>query len=605
MLLIERLGWFAQLLRWAGLCATGLLAVSVAFGDEPIAPGGRAPSRWQPGEVTLIRDRYGTPHLYAASEHDAFFGLGYAYGEDRLRQVLLSYLQVQGRLAEVFGAGSLADQPGLQMPATTVSDTVASDLEARRLRYIEDARVNFDRLPKQLQRNLRAYIAGLQHYMYEHPSRVPEWAPRLEPALPLALLAEMMTLDFRGICDSRLAAGDASGHSSKQSNAWAVSGARTSSGAVIFSSDSHGPLQTEFGPAFYNWRMKAGALDVLSFDLPGTASFFFAHTDRFAWGWTEGKRNVVDCYAVRVEADQPRQYRFDGKIARIEAVPYRIEVKGAAPLTGEFEYTRHNGVRSVVVKRQGDIAYVLSSPYLGRWGLAAGEYYRMALARDRGELTRALADREIYPANLVAAGRDGTLLYIRPGRIPMRKAGVDPEQILDGNRSATAWRGVHSYSELLKLVDPPQGFISNSNVSPDRMYADSPFRPQDYPAYFGFEPGLTTTRQQRLLELLGSPAPLTEEAVKAIVMDSKLPGTEHWGPAIETAAQASCGEARAQSPEMRKVIAELRNFDGVFGKESKAALYFAMMRGELTMNQPAAVDDIVVAVEGSKPLSLS
>jgi acyl-homoserine lactone acylase PvdQ len=592
-------------LRWAALLATGVLSAGMVAGSEPTAPGEQGLPPLRTGEVTLIRDAYGTPHLYAASEHDAFFGLGYAYGEDRLRQVLLSYLQIQGRLAEVFGAGSLANQPGLQLPATTVKDTVASDLEARRFRYLADARVNFDRLPKQLQLNLRAYIAGLQRYVDEHPERVPSWAPVLEPALPLALLAKMMTLDFADICESRRSAEPATGHNENQSNAWAVSGARTDDGAVIFSSDSHGPLQTEFGPAFYNWRMKAGALDVLSFDLPGTASFFFAHTDRFAWGWTEGKRNVVDCYAVQVEAQQPHRFRFDGKVEQFEAVPYRIDVKGAAPLTGTFEYTRHNGVRSPVVKRQGDIAYVLSSPYLGRWGLAAGEYYRMARARNRGELTRALGEREIYPANLVVAGRDGTLLYIRPGRIPVRKPGVDPERILDGNRSTTAWRGVHSYSELLKLIDPPQGYLSNSNVSPDRMYSVSPFRPRDYPSYFGFEPGLTTRRQARLLELLGTPAPLTVQAAQAIVMDSKLPGAEAWGPVVAMAVRANCDQARPGTPDSQKIVAELQNFDGVFRKESKAALYFAMMRGELTMNHAEVVDGIVTAVEQSKPLSAS
>jgi hypothetical protein len=31
----------------------------------------------------------------------------------------------------------------------------------------------------------------------------------------------------------------------------------------------------------------------------------------------------------------------------------------------------------------------------------------------------------LYPANLILAGRDGTLLYIRPGRLPKRPDGMD------------------------------------------------------------------------------------------------------------------------------------------------------------------------------------
>jgi len=36
--------------------------------------------------VELLRDSWGTPHIFATTETDGFFGLGYAAAEDRLLQ---------------------------------------------------------------------------------------------------------------------------------------------------------------------------------------------------------------------------------------------------------------------------------------------------------------------------------------------------------------------------------------------------------------------------------------------------------------------------------------------------------------------------------------
>src|SRR5579883_2266712 len=53
--------------------------------------------------VEIIRDSYGVPHVYARTERDLFFGLGYAMAQDRLW--LMDYMRrkATGRLAELLG----------------------------------------------------------------------------------------------------------------------------------------------------------------------------------------------------------------------------------------------------------------------------------------------------------------------------------------------------------------------------------------------------------------------------------------------------------------------------------------------------------------------
>ena len=575
-------------------------------------------------QVHLYRDSVGMAHLYAEREQDAFYGLGYASGEDRLEQVLTLYVAVRGELAATFGLKTPplpGDSPSGAASAGPLADALANDIAARRFRLLETARQNFPNLPKAYQRDLESYIAGLRAYMREHPERTPKWAPPLEPALPLALLHVLVNEAAR-VCDARRAADakppptaftDSSERSEYGplggSNAWAISGSRTPDGGVIFESDSHGPIET-YGTLFYPYRIKAGDLDFTAFAPSGTALFFFGHSPFFAWGITEGPRFPADCYRVMVEHGSPQQYRYDGRLQKMTVVPYSIAVKGGAPVTGVFEYTRHNGVTSPVVAREGDIAYVVSYASADRVGLGAGEYYRMAKARTRAQLESALAQRDAYPANLVIGGADGTIMYIRPGRIPIRSASVDFRRTLDGNHSSTAWGGVHSYAEALKIIDPPQGFIANSNVSPDMMYATPQLKASDYPGYFGFEPGQTNSRERRLIELFDKDtkgvetrARVTLDDAMAIAMDEMIADARPWGAAIALAMQAQGELLAAQPAELKPFLQELVDFDGAFSKESRGALAHYELRMELRDKHAEAAKVMDDDMRSGRPLT--
>jgi len=56
-----------------------------------------------PGRVTLYRDAYGTPQVFADSNYGVFFGYGYAVASDRLFQMEMLKRTAQGRVAEVLG----------------------------------------------------------------------------------------------------------------------------------------------------------------------------------------------------------------------------------------------------------------------------------------------------------------------------------------------------------------------------------------------------------------------------------------------------------------------------------------------------------------------
>jgi hypothetical protein len=87
-LLVPEVAWIARYrLGFIGaVVAANLAGLSVH------AHASARDSTANPRQVHLYRDSVGMAHLYADREEDAFYGIGYATGEDRLGQVLTCYV---------------------------------------------------------------------------------------------------------------------------------------------------------------------------------------------------------------------------------------------------------------------------------------------------------------------------------------------------------------------------------------------------------------------------------------------------------------------------------------------------------------------------------
>ena len=65
-------------------------------------------------KATVLRDTFGVPHVFAKSEHDAYFMVGYLHAQDRLFQMDSSRRQAGGTLAELLGPDALEDDAALR-----------------------------------------------------------------------------------------------------------------------------------------------------------------------------------------------------------------------------------------------------------------------------------------------------------------------------------------------------------------------------------------------------------------------------------------------------------------------------------------------------------
>jgi acyl-homoserine-lactone acylase len=524
-------------------------------------------------QVTIYRDDWGVPHIYAPDQAAGYYALGYAMAEDELDYVLTLVLLARGEMAGAMG-----------------QEHVASDYASRLWRHAEEAKVGFGRMTPALQTNYRAYVAGLTRWMTEHPDKTPSWAPRVEPWDPVAISRWLLWLAYHageGLADCRrggvkLAAADVAAlehRTTLASNEWVLAPWRTADNALMMLSDPHGGVDGQF---VYEFRMHAGDLEMAGYTVG--AMPLLIQTRRVAWGMTTGAPDVSDCYAIDVDPAKPRQFLFDGKPQRMTTATFTIPVKGAKPVVRVAEYTRHNGVLSPVVARTEGRAYVVSTPYMPDAGVFDDEVYRMALAPDAAGVREAMRTLGMFPQNVMVGDRAGHSFYVRAGKAPKRPTGFDWRNPVPGNSSRSAWLGVHPLEDLVQITDPATGYMQNNNISPDQMFPGSPLTPDRYPAdVFNDTPGRTNSRARRAIEALSQAYRFTVDDAIALAVDDKWMDTDHWRLALIRSLARRPDKAAALSTAAKTLVDRIIRFDGHARVESVAALNFWYWRSALAI----------------------
>lgn len=95
--------------------------------------------------ITIVRDQYGVPHIYAATADDVSYGAGYALAQDRLWQMHILRLLTKGNLSRLLGDLILE-----------------ADQETRFWTYTADERMRrFEQFPEDIQQNLVSWRDGI------------------------------------------------------------------------------------------------------------------------------------------------------------------------------------------------------------------------------------------------------------------------------------------------------------------------------------------------------------------------------------------------------------------------------------------------------------
>lgn len=100
------------------------------------------------GEIQILRDTYGIPHVRSETTHDAFFGQGFATAQDRLWHMDYDRRRAYGRWAEFVGASG-----------------VGHDKQMRGFQLEASARIDWNVLDDETKAMFEAYASGVNAYI--------------------------------------------------------------------------------------------------------------------------------------------------------------------------------------------------------------------------------------------------------------------------------------------------------------------------------------------------------------------------------------------------------------------------------------------------------
>ncbi len=525
-------------------------------------------------QVTIYRDTWGVPHIYAQTEEGAAYGLGWAQAEDRLEQLLRNYRLAAGTMAEVFG-----------------EQWVEHDWQQRFVGHEEVSRRRYRELPAKIRAVIEAFQQGVKDYMKAHPEQVPAWAPKIEPWQVVALGRYIIFNWPMGRAMAELQRRNEV-QLPFSSNQWAVRPERTAEGCAILLIDPHIPWDNEF--RFYEFRLHGGELHLSGFGPLGAPLLGLGHNRYLGWAATTGGPDTTDIYVEEVNPQNPLQYRYEGKWRDMRVRKVRIDVAGKPPVEREIHYTHHGPI----MLREGNRAYAVKTPYLHEVRFVE-QLYRMATARNLKEFQRAMAMNQFMEQNVMYADVDGNIFYVRTGRVPIRPKGYDFSKPVPGNTRATEWLGIHPMKDLVQLLNPERGYMQNCNIGPDNMLVNSPLTADKYPSYiYGTTPNENNSRGRRAVELLENTPRMTLRQAIAIALDTHADMAEQWKDALAQAVRDT--SQRELAGQVQPAIRLLEQWDGYMNADSAGATLFRFWRDAIKRYSPPIDPE---AVRARKPLT--
>jgi len=461
-------------------------------------------------EVDISFDDDGIPRIRAASHRDAATALGFAHARDRMFQMELMRRSASGRLSELVGAVALP-----------------IDREMRVLGLRRQALTDLNALPRDVRGLLDAYASGVNAWVAARGRlSAPEflvfgtpepWAPvdsllwaktmglwlsrnwRVELARQALIgkLPEQHILELwppvreaprpdAAAARPRAYAGAAALVDAvlprfpdpftlpdTASNAWAVDGRHTASGAPLLAGDPH--LGFGFPGIWYLARIETPDGVLAGATAPGVPAVVLGHNGHIAWTFTNTGADVQDVFVETPTADG-RAYQTPDGPKPFELIEERIGVRGAPDELLTVRVTRHGPVISDLTNRAGPVLAVAMGN-LAPGDTAATGLLALNRARDIDEAAIAAGQITAPVQNLLVADRTRIALFMT-GRIPVRREG-------DGSLPVAGADGAHDWSDLVggdalpRIVDPASGHLVNANERPAGADAE-PFLGRDW-----------------------------------------------------------------------------------------------------------------------------
>ena len=470
----------------------------------------------KPAEILV--DTWGVPHIYAASQDDAFFVQGFNAARDRLFQIDLWRRRGLGELSAVFGSAYVEQDKATRLflyrgnmqrewhaygkNAKRVATSFVAGINA----YIDYVNADPARLPFEfrqlgyapakwqaedvvrirshgLTRNLTSEVArakvACQADLKSDEVRfglTPKWEAQmpqgLDPCLPPDLL-KVFTLATQGVkitkeslsanADGsgdvtetiRIAAADNPEETTEGSNNWVIAPSKSATGRAIMANDPH---RAYSAPSLrYIAHINAPGLNVIGAGEPALPGISIGHNGTIAFGLTIFNIDQEDLYVYELNPENPDQYKYKGRWESFKVLREPIAVKGGAAVNAELRFTRHGPLIYSDGKRAFAVRSGWMEPGMSPY-FGSIDYMR---AKNFSAFRRAMLNWGAPTENQVYADVKGNIGWV-PGGLAPKRPNWDGLLPVPGD-GRYEWSGFWRGDQLPFTYNPKQGWFASAN----------------------------------------------------------------------------------------------------------------------------------------------
>ncbi|WP_229219616.1 acylase [Duganella sp. BJB1802] len=557
--------------------------MSTAVAAPPVAKPEAVRLKAEAQRVTILRDKWGIPHVYGKTDADAVFGLMYAQAEDDFKRVELNYINAMGRLAEVEGEAELY-----------------RDLRMKLFINPAELQAQYKQSPAWLKQLMVAFADGLNYYLATHPDVKPALITHFEPWMALSFSEGSIGGDIESVDIKQLQEQYANGAKLPLAPPVLLSargdgvdldkepgGSNGFAIAPALSKDGHALLLINPHTSFY-FRPEVQMHSEQGLNAYGAVTWgqFFVYqgfNDRLGWMHTSGGGDVIDEYLETINEKDGRFYYQYGQEQRpLKAVDIALPYKtadGMASKTVRVYYSHHGPI--VRAKDGKWIAVRLMNEPLK----ALTQSYIRTKARSYKEFYKAMELRTNSSNNTVYADADGNIAYFHGNFIPRRDPKFDWKHPVDGSDPATEWQGLHAVNDTITLFNPKNGWIQNTNNWPYTAAGAYSPKARDYPAYMSMNP--ENPRGIHAVRVLENKKNFTLDSLIASAYDTQLPAFEPLLPQL-FAAWDELPDGDPFKASLAPQIAALRGWNMRYALESVPTSLAVFWAQDLTATYGAA-----------------
>jgi len=559
-------------------------------------------------QVSVYYDAWGVPHIDAQNEEDAYRALGYVHAQDRLFQMDMLRRVGGGRLSELFGVESFATDRffrtlGINRFARAYAKRLEAEPDSPHVKllhaYQDGINQYIDHGGRPLEYRLLmakpdyfttediAQIMGYMAYSFaeafktdvlvdnirgtlserHYKDLVPGWPDQLPPARssgqPYIELLQPLLEQVSAI-EKDFPAGQFMG-----SNAWAVKGARSASGAPLLANDPH--IGFSVPAVWYEAHLRTPQNEVYGHFLAGIPFPLLGQTRHHAWGLTMLMNDDIDFYRERVNPDNPDQVWATDHWEDFKVHEEVIKIRGQEDRLIKTRSTRHGPIINDLPGSLERQPVSLFWTFLDPDNDSAKAFYGFTNARSMDEFQTAAADHSAPGLNIVYADTDDNIAMWAIGKLKRWPTSSNGFALLNGGSGRDEFLGYMPFENNPKIINPREGYLFSAN----NPYPEKNVR-RRLRGYYA-----PTERAQRLQELLEQEDTFDLSRFKAMQLDDQRPQALAMVQDALPLLDYNLFSADLRAPAA-KAATLLEQWDGRYEQDSAGASIFQRWRDELT-----------------------